>query len=224
MRGFLDSFKLILDGYRSEIILISISLCIAVASFFIFMKSSNTQTKEPVTPSVEQNTSQNTKKFHSKLVVDISGAVKKPGAYEVPTGARMKDILNMAGGLSDDSDKLFFARNYNLARLLTDQEKIYIPTQEDLENGIFQENKRTLDYTQPTTDLPSTETSYENSQGKININTATNEELDTLPSIGKTTAEKIVKGRPYRSPSELLQKNVVNASSFQQIKDLIAID
>ncbi len=75
--------------------------------------------------------------------------MEKPDVYEVVLGARLKDVLIKAGGLSENADKDFFYRNFNLARIVNDQEKYYIPSLLETSNGIFIENLRTLDYTSP---------------------------------------------------------------------------
>jgi len=157
-----------------------------------------------------------------KVFVDISGCVKNPGVYEASFGARLKDILNLAGGLSDEADKNFFQRNFNLARIVFDQEKIYVPSIWEIQNGIFVENPKTLDYSSPQ-NINLEEYTSPNVNEKININQATVEELDTLPGVGKITAQKIISNRPYQTIEELLTKKVVNKSTFEKIKDLISL-
>jgi len=130
----------------------------------------------------------------------------------------MEDAIKKAGGLSDSCEKLFFARNYNLARILTDQEKIYIPTQDDLQSGVFGENTHVLDYT-----LPSTMTSAED-PGKINLNTASQDELESLPTIGEVTAKKILDSRPFQSVDDVWKRNILNVNSFEQVKEFITVN
>ncbi len=196
-----------LKKYKIEAVLIIISLFIAAVSLFMFTNI----TQEDIDSEIlfEEPVS-------GKIFVDISGAVNKPGVYELRNGSRLKDAVTMAKGLTDEAGKDFFARNYNLAKILTDQEKIYIPFAWELEQGIFFENSRALNYTQPQV-LPAEEAQNQ-PRGLININTATAEELDTLSGIGKVTAEKIIKNRPYQSIDELLTKKVIGKNVFENIK------
>lgn len=152
--------------------------------------------------------------------IDISGAVGKPDVYEVTPGARLKDVLVLAGGLSADADRYFFARNFNLARFVSDQEKVYIPSIYEINSGLFTETSRIIDYISPV-ETSNEITNQQNS--KININQANLEELDQLPGVGPTTAKKIVDNRPYIKIEDLLNKKIINKTTFEKIKDLIEI-
>jgi len=123
-----------------------------------------------------------------------------------------------------DADKNFFARNYNLARLVNDQEKIYVPATWEINSGIFIESQRTLDYILPA-EVPvnSKMAQSETISNKLNLNTATVEELDSLPGIGQATAQKIIQNRPYKSIDELLIKKAVKKNIYENIKDLIEL-
>ncbi len=159
------------------------------------------------------------------IVVDVCGAVIRPDMYEVTAGARLKQLINLAGGLSDNAHREYFSRNFNLARIITDQEKIYVPSITEVSNNIIVENQRTLDYASPSTGdvniAPTTDTPINNQL--ININSATLEELDTLPGIGQVTAQKIIQNRPYKSIDELVSKKAVNKNVFENIKGLISM-
>ncbi len=202
-----------------EFFLILSALVITLVSLTIFLKT----VKEPDEDDVFITKEETKTPLSQKIFIDISGAVEKPGVYEVTAGARLKDVLILAEGLSAEAERGFFSRNFNLARILTDQEKIYIPSTEEIASGIFMENQRVLNYNQPKIpdfDQLTPQTSVEQ---KISINTASQEELDTLPGIGKVTAEKIIKNRPYSSIEELLTKKIVGKSVYDKIKDKIAL-
>lgn len=162
------------------------------------------------------------------IYVEISGAILEPDVYEVPPGTRLKKVIEMAGGLSDLADKRYVARNYNLAKFVGDQEKIYIPYLQDISNGTFVEQKRILEYLSP---LYSTQSkpielgvlSTPQSSGNISLNSASLSELDTLPGVGPVTAQKITDNRPYTSIDELVSKSVVNQSTFDKIRDLVSL-
>lgn len=132
------------------------------------------------------------------IVVDIEGAVQKPGVYSLPVEARLQDGLIAAGGLSKEADREKVARNLNLASRLTDGAKIYIPYKgESVLGG--------------------------ESSSLININSATESQLDILPGIGEVTAEKIITNRPYGAISELVEKKIVGKKVFDDIKDKITV-
>ncbi|PIP63496.1 hypothetical protein CO165_01705 [Candidatus Roizmanbacteria bacterium CG_4_9_14_3_um_filter_33_18] len=226
MPGFLKSFspllkKLKLKKYLSEIILLSAAIIITIISLIIY--ASNNQTNEKQDHTLEASLSP--KIINKNIFVDVSGAVKKPNLYQVNYGARIKEVVDKAGGLSDDADVIFFNRNFNLARIVTDQEKIYVPSIAEINNGIFIQNQRMLDYVSPVTGdvniAPTTDTTTNNQL--INLNSGTIDELDQLPSIGQVTANKIIANRPYSTLEELLTKKVVNKNVFEKIKGLIKI-
>jgi competence protein ComEA len=220
MKNFLRSFLPVLKKikkYKIEIFLLGAAFFIAIFSLILYQKE-----KAGEKPEVVEEKTFNNPTPYKKIFVDVAGAVKNPGVYEATFGARLKDVLDLAGGLSDEADKFFFQRNFNLAKIVTDQEKIYIPSTWEVQSGIFVENQRTLDYTQKT-NINWEGGNLENSINKININQATVDELETLPGIGKLTAQKIIKNRPYQTIDELLTKKVISKSTFEKIKDLISL-
>jgi len=201
--------------YKAEIVLTIISFLIVVISTGMFFVNQNRRDSE-IEIATDSNQSLTTS---SKIHIDVAGAVNKPDVYQVTFGARLKDVLTMAGGLSDEADKNFFSRNYNLAKILVDQEKIFVPSTTDLNSGLFIESQRTLDYNQPQNISFSSD-----AEESINVNSASLEELDTLAGIGKTTAEKIIRGRPYKSLDELITNKILNQSVYEKIKNLISVN
>lgn len=129
--------------------------------------------------------------------IDISGAVEKPGLYEMPNDSRVNDVLISAGGLAANADRMYVSKSINLAQRLTDGMKIFIPTQEESQNN--------------------------NLGNLININSATAQELDALPGVGPATATKIITSRPYQSISDLIDRKVVSQSVYDKIKDAVAV-
>lgn len=225
MDGFIKSFSPILKRlriYTIEIILITIALVIMISSVVIYLKSVQDN------PSDEEILGVSSEDVTTKIFVDISGAVKKPNLYRVDFGARLRDVLDSAGGLSEEADTEFFQRNFNLARVVTDQEKIYVPSITEIMNGVFIQNQRTLDYSStgitPSTGIarpPTGEAGNNPIDNLININNATIEELDQLPGVGQVTATKIISNRPYNAIDELNSKKVINKGVFEKIKSLI---
>jgi len=145
----------------------------------------------------------------SQIKVDVAGGVINPGVYGLAFDARMQDGLVAAGGLSEDADRDWIAKNLNLAQKLVDGTKIYIPK-------IGDRLKRITD----STGITST-TGPES--GQINVNTAGIEALDGLPGVGPVTAQKIIDGRPYNLIDELLSRKIVGAKVFGEIKEKITV-
>jgi competence protein ComEA len=110
----------------------------------------------------------------------------------------------MAGGLSDGADRAFCEKNINLAELLKDSQKIYIP------------------YAQ-NTDAQGGYAEAMASSKKMSINSATVVELDTLWGIGSARAESIVKNRPYQSIDDLVTKGVLSKSLVDRNRELLSV-
>lgn len=138
--------------------------------------------------------------------VDLAGAVMQPGAYELPNESRLKDLLARAGGLSALADREWIDKNLNLAQKLTDGTKIYIPSVEQTTKGIEQSSGQVSGVTT-----------------KININTASASELDSLWGIGEVRAKAIIDNRPYSSIDELLTKKIIPSNVFEKIKEEITV-
>ncbi|MGB9882972.1 MAG: helix-hairpin-helix domain-containing protein [Microgenomates group bacterium] len=205
-----------LKKYWLEIIFISIAGFITTVSLFFYLKTK----EDSQTPIITQTkATENQTKFKKEIWVDVSGSVNNPGLYRASNNTRLKDIIDQAGGLSDQADKGFFYRNFNLARFVSDQEKIYIPSYWEVQNGYFVENPQLINNSQANL-LPF---NNENSTNLVSINNASIDELDTLPGIGKTLAQKIINNRPFQSLEELLTKKIINQSTFEKIKDLISL-
>jgi len=205
MNGFIKSFLPIwkrIKKYLIEIILISLALIVALISLFLYLENSQRE-EEPVIESSPRT-------INEKIYLDIAGSVNKPGVYQLNSGSRLKDAIKIAGDLSDEADKNFFSRNFNLARIVSDQEKIYVPSVWEVNNG----------YNSPATGV----INHAPTSNLININSATIEELDQLPGIGQTTANKIIKNRPYSNIEELLTKKVVNKGIFEKVRNLVTVN
>jgi competence protein ComEA len=220
MKNLLEQLNPIFQKNKIELAIVSIALLITLISIFLYI-STKTQpiyAQEETTIPKEKSFDKN-QPTQSKIWIEVSGAVNKPDVYEVSPEARLKDILSLSGGLSSNADKNFFARNFNLSRFLTDQEKIHVPSTWEVQSGLFAEQKRLVDSDSST----QSETTVENSSGKISINNASLEELDSLPGVGKTTAEKIIDNRPYTTVEELIDKKAVGESVFEKVQDLIEL-
>lgn len=141
------------------------------------------------------------------IIVHISGAVPRPGVYALPEGARVQDAISAAGGFLADADRT----GINLARVLEDGEQIDI---------LFAEGASIVI---PT---PGVEVITSSSE-LININTASQEELESLPGIGETTAQKIIEYReengPFARIEDIIDVDGIGSGTFERIKDLITV-
>lgn len=141
------------------------------------------------------------------IVVHITGAVPRPGVYALPQGARVQDGISAAGGFLAEADKT----NINLAELLDDGEKLDIPF---IEGGSPVISTPLPEIVATTTDL-------------ININTASAAELDSLPGIGPTTAQKIIDYRtqngPFLNTEDIINVSGIGPGTYERIKNLITV-
>ena len=142
-----------------------------------------------------------------QIVVDIAGAVEKPGVYKLPSGSRIGDALVMAGGLSAKADREWVAKTMNLAEVVEDGEKVYIPAIQIISDSVSQK----------------VSVSESQKSGKVNINTASESELDSLEGVGEVRSKLILDNRPYSKVSDLVEKAKIPESVYEKIKDKISV-
>ena len=149
----------------------------------------------------------------ASIIVDVRGAVNKPGVYALPLGSRVQDALMLAGDVASEAD----TRPLNLARRLNDGEQIYVPLVGEATPTVVATPGRSVQLNAPTK-IPG---------GKINLNTATLGELDTLPGIGPAIAQRIIDYRAqngdFKTIDDLKKVRGIGDALFNQIKDLIAV-
>ena len=144
------------------------------------------------------------------IMVHISGEVYSPGLVELVTGDRVIDAVNLAGGLTKSAD----LDRINLAKKVEDEEKIYVPKIGE------------SDMPQISNELNVTSSQNSSQSDKININTATITELDTLPGIGEVTANTIIEYRsstPFRTIEEIMNVSGIGDKKYETIKELIRV-
>lgn len=152
---------------------------------------------------------------NGSISIDVEGQVQKPGIYNLPQGSRIQDALIAAGGMNSKADRVYVSKHINLAQKLVDGGKVYIVgVGEAVDSAIVVQSSSNSDTSQ----------AYGENSTLININTATLEQLDTLPKIGPVTAQKIVTGRPYASKEELVGKKVLTQKTFDGLKDKITAE
>lgn len=150
----------------------------------------------------------------NKIVVDVAGAVNKPGVYRLDTKSRIEDALLAAGGVSSEADQEYIGRSVNLASVLTDGAKVYIP--------FLKENAAAVLGTTPLRSS-SYEGQASTNESLVNLNTASSLELEALPGIGVVTAGKIISARPYSTIEELVKKKAVSQRVLEQIKEKVSV-
>jgi competence protein ComEA len=150
-------------------------------------------------------------KTQEKIFVHLEGAVEKPGVYELAPESRLNDLLILAGGLSAQADREWAEKNLNLAQKLADGAKIYIPKVGEM-----------ADYSlRPLGEKG--KVAGANVGGKINLNTASVSQLDSLWGIGEKRAADIVNNRPYQTTEELITKAKIPKNVYEKIKDEISV-
>lgn len=151
------------------------------------------------------------------VAVHVVGAVPRPGLYEFPEGARVQDAIDAAGGVLTDAN----VNAINLAALLEDGQQLDIP----YTDGFVPPAPDTTTLVLPSsTEAPTSDPNVD----LVNINTATAEELDTLPGIGPTTAQKIIDYRatngPFATIEDIMSVSGIGISTFDGMKDLISVN
>ena len=146
------------------------------------------------------------------VTVYVCGAVCYPGVYVLPEGARIVNAVEAAGGMSTDADREYI----NQAMLLTDGMKVYVPTLEETED------MSAVSFKDGTGAV-----GYGPESGMVNINTGTEEELMTLPGIGKAKAALIIEYREsngsFRTIEDLMNISGIKEGLFNRIRDKICI-
>ena len=135
------------------------------------------------------------------IYVYICGHVEHPDMYSLPQGSRLYDIIKLAGGLTEDADR----NNINPAQVLKDGERVYIPAEGEQDPFTGQKE-----------------------DGKLDLNTATEEQLTTLPGIGEKKAEIIYRfvaeNGPLTDIEQLMEIPGIKEGVFSRIKDLITVN
>ncbi len=149
------------------------------------------------------------------IAVYVSGAVKKPGVYRLPEGARADDAIRAAGYFSDGADQV----QVNLAAKLRDEQQIYVP-------AIGETNLPVAPLSGGGSDGGSVSATAAG-DGKVNINTATLAELDPLPRIGPATAQRIIDYRtangPFANIEDVQNVKGIGAATFADLESLITV-
>lgn len=162
------------------------------------------QTAEAGAESRQQEKEQAKEQKSAEIYVQVSGAVVNPGVYPLPEGSRVFEAVQLAGGITAEAD----TRQMNQAEVLMDGQMVYVRTKEETEAQAVSEQ--------------------EQADGKINLNTATEEQLMTLPGIGKAKADSILAWREangnFSRIEDLMQIEGIKEGVFSKIKDSVKVN
>ena len=152
------------------------------------------------------NEEKNDDKQDEKIFVDVKGAVKNPGVFETTKDKRIKDLIDVAGGLLDDAD----TSTLNLSQKVKDQMVIYV-----------------LKHGEKPKQMSEIGTTSSSSREVININTANKEQLMKISGVGKTKAEAIIEHREkngdFKKKEDITKVRGIGKATFEKIKDKIEV-
>ena len=191
-------------GKKEWIIAIIVSFAIGFTlGYHSRYRGINTENKEEITIETE-----------NKIYVHVVGEVKNPGVYEMSLGDRVFHAIEKAGGATEDAD----LDSINLAEKLKDGEKIIVYSKEMLNSNVDVSEK---------TASENQKMYFKSQSNLININTASREELETLPGIGEVLAQRIIDYRRtngyFKSIEEIKEVSGIGEKKFEAIKDLITV-
>lgn len=212
-------FDEVIQEYKIPLILGVGSISCFMASLFLLVKS--IQTVEPIHFSnIEQDSSQSGS-LSSRMVIDIAGAVVKPGVYTLQAGSRIEDAIKESGGFTDNVDPELVAKTVNRAQKIQDGMKIYIQSREP---AITSHNDD-INYENPPTSYNDLSQAIVGGSEftLISLNASSQSELETLPGIGPITAEKIISSRPYNDIQELVGRKIIGQKLFEKVKNSLSL-
>ena len=203
-----------MKNFDKKLLIIFISILIIICiSIYFFTKDEDTNillSNELYTVANTDNTNEDLE----TIMVHIDGEVVTPGIISLKAGSRIADAIQACGGTTDISD----ISKINLAYELKDGQKVYIPSIYDVEDVEYIQNDAGNNVIIPDTS---------SSSALVNINSATQAELETLPGIGPSTAAKIIdyrnKNGDFKNIEDIMNVSGIGESKFNNIKDYICI-
>ena len=205
-----------------KIIVICAGLGLALGGFFLLKPSTQksvTETNlqaEVAAVSKDSSSEKEVKKEEKDesleqdlITVDVKGAVKSPGIYDLPVGSRVHDAVQKAGGLTEEAD----SKSLNLAQKVSDEALVYVPTK-----GEEAASQQAASGTTPST----------SKEKKINLNKASLEELKQVKGLGGKRAQDIIDHREangkFKSVDELKKVSGIGAKTIEKLKDYVTVD
>ncbi|MGL9922368.1 competence protein ComEA [Enterococcus sp. DIV1758] len=163
-----------------------------------------------LTTTAEAATDATKERAETIIYVDIKGAVKVPGIYQLKNQQRIWDALALAGGVSEEAD----TAQVNYAQKVKDQMIIYVP-------------KKGESVAQSLETLQESASAQQNQEEKINLNTATEAELQTISGIGAKKAQEIIRFRdeqgPFKTVEELKNVPGIGEKTVERLKDMLTV-
>jgi competence protein ComEA len=200
----------LLFKYRYPLLILLVGLILIALGLFLFKSGlMSPSTKVEVLSGTTEG--QNT----TEITAEIAGEVMRPGVYKMASGSRVDDLLVLSGGFSSGADRTWTDKYLNRAAKLTDGQKVYIPSVNQQSDVLSAKNSGG--------DQNTSSTFSSDSNSLININTASLNQLDSLPGIGQVYGQNIIEHRPYSTLEELVSKEVVTQSLYDKIKNQITI-
>ena len=197
----------LIEKYRT--VLVILVICAIVLIAYILKNASAPPVKEASFTAAPIKTEKEPEelKIVEKVFVDVKGEVVKPGLYEVRQGDRLKFVIDRAGGFTPDADK----KVINLAVKVSDEMMIYVPRIGEIEPPL----------------LASPMSGNDSGKDRININTATQQEFETLPGIGPAKASTFIQYReehgPFATLEEIQNISGVGEKTFEKLKEYIYV-
>ncbi|WP_288203300.1 helix-hairpin-helix domain-containing protein [uncultured Streptococcus sp.] len=205
-----------------KIIVICAGLGLALGGFFLLKPSTQTSVKETNLPAEvaaisKDSSSEKVVKKEEKeespgqdlITVDVKGAVKSPGIYDLPVGSRVHDAVQKAGGLTEEAD----SKSLNLAQKISDEALVYVPTK-----GEEAASQQATSGTTPSS----------SKEKKVNLNKASLEELKQVKGLGGKRAQDIIDHREangkFKSVDELKKVSGIGAKTIEKLKDYVTVD
>lgn len=202
-----------------KIIVICTGLGLLVGGFFLLKPAPQTPVKETnlqaevaavsKDSSTEKEVNKEEPLEQDLITVDVKGAVKSPGIYDLPVGSRVNDAVQKAGGLTEQAD----SKSLNLAQKVSDEALVYVPT------------KGEESASQQAGSGASSSTSKDK---KVNLNKASLEELKQVKGLGGKRAQDIIDHREtngkFKSVDELKKVSGIGAKTIEKLKDYVTVD
>ena len=167
-----------------------------------------TVSKDSASEKEEKSQKSETEEVEQDLItVDVKGAVKSPGIYDLPVGSRINDAVQKAGGLTENAD----SKSINLAQRISDEALVYVPTKEEATSQEAHSNA-----------------SNTKENKKVNLNKASLEELKQVKGLGAKRAQDIIDHREsngkFKSVDELKKVSGIGAKTIEKLKEYVTVD
>jgi len=213
---------------KQKIILgILIAIVAGFICYYVYAKDNQDITTQELENNIQTNETETEEEFSDDTIfVHVSGAVNKEGLVELKTNSRISDAIEKAGGIREDAN----TDSINLAYKLEDGMKIHIPTKQEVEKQTNNEDS-TQSHITTSSGVSTNQEQSQNQQTtqntKVNINTASQEQLETLPGVGPATATKILTYRKengkFKKIEDIKQVTGIGEAKFEKMKEYITV-